>query len=324
MVDAQLYQGQEFYDLVNQANSSRRSELAHLLMGVCSKIDMGVSTCFAVTGSDGKNERNTHSKTEVVILRRPDEPPIRKSLSRLLDAKRNHIDTASDGKLAEYTVPEYGNSSADVPLSFVHGDKNVIYPDFLLNSTVLNTGASTQIHRDTRKHVLDEMSGDGPHGRRIRDAMKNQLRNYKKGIGGVYNHEVCFDNEAVYYDEGGGLFNRRKNFGVKAPFLRAVQRKLDISTMEVVRAKPYIIDEIGDNLSPQTPKRLAFLNEQSYIGSYEAGDVSAAYIYFLRLQHQSQYLYDQSKRLVRVPFEQTEFSRHKKVIAKFVDYAEDV
>lgn len=314
---------------VIKENELRRNQLANEFMPALTMLDVLPQTNLCLVGSDGKQERYPQSKTEIVITKRPEQPSLKAALTSFLNLADRHLETAYDGCFGEYTIPEYSETQPEVPLSFQFGDPKKIYPDFLLNSMPLGANPvdeNFETYTQMRMHVLSEMGDGDKLGKKIRDAIRKQLSSYRQGIStGFYGGQIGFDNESIYYDEG-DLLNpsdepRRKNFGVKVPFIRSVQRKLDMITAEFTHENkndPYLIREMALQSPTNTPNRILFLNELGLIPSEFSIDLKNAYLFFLQRQHECQAKYKKERQPVSIQYNQLAFGEYAKVIKQFV------
>jgi len=323
------YNPELFGYFVIKDNELRRNQLSNDFMPALRMLDVLPQTNLCLVGSDGKQERYPQSKTEIVIAKRPEQPSLKSALTSFLNLADRHLETAYDGCFGEYTIPEYSETQPEIPLSFQFGDPKKIYPDFLLNSMPLGAdplAENFETYTQMRMHVLREMGDGDKLGKKIREALRKQLSSYRQGISdGVYGGQVGFDSDSIYYDEG-DLLNpqdapRRKNFGVKVPFIRSVQRKLDMLTAEFAHINNNdgeLIRDLAEQSPTNTPNRILFLNEIGLISSDISGDLKNAYLYFLQRQHECQAKYKQERQPVSVQYNQLAFREYAKVIKEFV------
>lgn len=297
----------EYAGLVLVCCQNRRNELTNKFNSLFPE-SLGLKDKLAIimVGSDGKEERHPQSKTELVILFQNGEDNLTKIISIL-----NGLNDPS------LLIEEFRNlDNPDEILSFHINNPQSIYPDRILNSVLV--WGNNKIHQEARKKVVSEMIEDSSRGKKIREAIKGQLYTHKKTIiTGKYRGQIVFDSENQCYFESNDPKELR--YGFKMGPLRAVQRKLDLLTIEAFKRGLVTIDNI-ENLPTDTVSRIEFFANIGLIDKDFAQSLIEAYLWFLREYHRIQEEFKQSDRtqVITLPYNQEEFNQYIKIIKDFV------
>jgi hypothetical protein len=300
----------EYFGLLRVINQSRRESLNESLKGI--ELDGFLKDeALILTGSDGKEERHPQSETEMIIL---SEKPIDEASQSLIVAIINDLDQET-GKIEIKPL----NSSV---LSFYNNQEEFIYPDRVLNGFFL-LGDQSLFYK-ARLQVLQEMISDDEVGRKIRETMRSQLKSYRKAIreGKYRNHQIFMidgDQGQQYYFEGEDW--RENIMGFKMGPLRAVQRKLDILTVNGLRAGIFNAEDLALSLPSNTLERFDFFSQRGLLNAEQAKNLSLAYLWFLREYHKAQEEFKRSDRtgVISVPFNLQEFEENMRYINEFFE-----
>ena len=277
---------------------------------ILGSLTLGGEECIVMVGSDGKKERHSQSKTEVVLIQ--GERAIYDSAEAITYA------LAVKNYPITYQLNPSGNIEAKnlnefIPISFAYQDRNRVYPDRILNSTFI--AGNREIATKARESVLKEMSADNPESRRIRRKMEDQLRSYKSSAKtGIVRNSIVFSLEKgeQYYTEKETLI-----FGFKLPFLRTVQRKLDIQTARLIRKINLDIKNLASELPVRTVDRLQFFSDLGIISQEFTEEICISYSWFLREYHKTQETYKNNRAHVAIGFNRKEFETHSRTILAF-------
>mgnify|MGYP000855548457 FL=1 len=262
--------------------------------------------CLILPGSDGKGERHPQSKTEIILLLEEGNFSLEEEIGKKAEAmsREGSISGSVETKIA-------GNKEA--PLSFFEHSPSHVYPDRVLNSYLL--AGDRQLYLRARQQVLEEMTG-----KKIKEAMRDQLRQYKKVIRtGEYRNLKVFSEEEgeQYYFESHET--KRIRFGFKVGFLRAVQRKLDLETVRWLESGKEGVDFLAQNLPTSTVERIAYFAQRGLFDQNFALNLQKAYLWFLKNYHYAQETFSRDKgRVAVVPFSQERFAVEKEVITNFL------
>ncbi|MGB9707575.1 MAG: hypothetical protein ACPL1D_02380, partial [Microgenomates group bacterium] len=232
----------EYSGLVLVCCQNRRNELRTLLNNVIPE-ELSQKLAVIIIGSDGKEERHPQSKTELVILYQNTEDDLQKKIKLALS------------QLGDPTllIEDFKNISEGT-LSFYNNDPKTIYPDRILNSILV--WGDVSIYTKARIKVLLEMTEDSNQGKRIREEIKKQLSAHRQTTKtGRFRNQVVFDNTYQYYFESDNPKEWRHGF--KMGPLRAVQRRLDLLTIEAFKKGKLTLDEI-ESLPTNTVERIDF------------------------------------------------------------------
>jgi hypothetical protein len=268
--------------------------------------------CVVVTGSDGKRERHVQSKTELIAF----QPSSRSNLALALKA---HIGTDffydSQHALESYIEVKYIEGNW-FPLSCVFNNTEAVYPDRVLQSTVVFGNPS--YYYAARKQVLYELCYDENLAPRVRKKMKEQLDTYKQSIKrGSFRGNQLFDVEKTlqYYNESPSD-EKNKIQGFKMSYLRAVQRKLDLIVAKSIIDGAVDLEDVATNMPSATLERLDFLSKRNVLPSELTQQVGRSYGWFLQQYHRSQAMFKSLQTYVATPFDQEEYHYYEEVISK--------
>ena len=295
----------EYYGLVtdgvnfnNLQSITRKLESLELPKGVL----------VAVAGSDGKLERHAQSKTELIII---EESAALEGDILLRDFFGNEpyselFDTSLDG------VIDVKALDSRIPLSYAYGDSDAMYPDRILNTFPVFpiTPESLDLYFRAREQTLNEISKD----KRIKEGLRSQLRSYKKAMQTEeYRHIPTFDTDRhiQFYSEQWPAYTT----GFKIPFLRTVQRKLDLLTLKLEGVTTW--RDVAMNMPTTTIGRLEYLRDQKIISQEECSTTGDAYAWFLQQYHNIQENYKDCCTPVELPYDAGTFDEHRKSVEHF-------
>ena len=295
----------EYSGLVLVCCQNRRNELRTLLNNVIPE-ELSQKLAVIIIGSDGKEERHPQSKTELVILYQNTEDDLQKKIKLALS------------QLGDPTllIEDFKNISEGT-LSFYNNDPKTIYPDRILNSILV--WGDVSIYTEARIKVLWEMTEDSNQGKKIKEEIRKQLSTYRQTTKtGRFRNQVVFDNTYQYYFESDNPKELR--YGFKIGSLRAVQRRLDLLTIEAFKKGKLTLDEI-ESLPTNTAERIDFFVTHGLIDKDFAQKLIEAYLWFLREYHKIQELFKKSDRaqIISLPYDQEEFEKYKQIILDFAN-----
>jgi hypothetical protein len=156
----------EYMGCVMMINEEFMSEYRRAL----SDVGLLPSQAIIVVGSDGKRERHSQSKTEFVLLGTAAEPAFDLQRIGMALAEYNKMIVSVYGRPPELRL--VGGET----LSYVRNNRQIVYPDRILNSSLVVGNPATQTA--ARHEVMKELTADGPEGKRIREKMEDQLKTY--------------------------------------------------------------------------------------------------------------------------------------------------
>ena len=303
----------EYYDCVKTLNRNTKESLAFRMRNA--PLDPR-ETAIVIAGSDGKQERHTQSRTELIIIRRLGQPGnLSSAVYSWYDGKYGWTKSHFEGFLAT-GLPELktvGDESS--PLAFAFGDRNLVYPDRTLNSQLVF--GNSEILHDAKKQVLTESCADNETGKKIRDKMKKQLINALSALKtGSYDGQTIFtiDPPMQVYDEN------RENYsvGFKIAGLRPVQRLIDLITIRAIRKGQLDIDS-AVMFPTDTVGRIEALIEHGVIPDNPA--LAEAYQWFIQQYHVAQDRYKRnglgSRTQIQVAFDKKAFLTHRDTVLNF-------
>jgi hypothetical protein len=294
-----------YWELMTGYNTQHLQGLRQLL-GVFNEAGAEYGFCLCTTGSNGKSEYFSQSKTEVVIIRERSGLDFSTALLvRLQEARNLHLEPGPNGQPCTYDL------FSDLPLSFVDHNPERVYPDFLLNSVLLS--GPDHIHLNARQRVLGELSAETPEGSRIREHVRQQLKDYRTCLKrGEYRGVTVVDPAGIqYYTESQPLA-----LGVKMGYLRTVQRKLDLMTLQLLRSG-ISSAELAASLPTGTAERISFMQQQGLVDQQLSLKVTAAYKWALMRYHEAQAAYKMQRTPVAVPVDQVELELHRSAVLAF-------
>lgn len=295
----------EYYGLVKDViNVNTIEDTSRLLERI--KLPDGV--VIATAGSDGKLERHTQSKTELIVIQKSSSLQGDELLKNFFEKEQlaKLFDTGPSNQIDTKNLDE------STPMSFAFNDSNTIFPDRTLNMLPIHPTDenSLDVFFQARERTLIEMSSD----KRIKSRLKSQLREYKRAMRtGQYRNIPLFDteNSEQYYSEAWPAYTT----GFKVPFLRTVQRKLDVLTTQLGNGKDWSI--IARELPTSTLDRIDYLAKSNIIPLSSATKASEAYAWFLQEYHCIQETYKQSEAPMKLVYDPLLFETHKKSIESF-------
>ena len=296
----------EYYGLiVDGVNHSNIEDLTIRL----EHIALPDGVVVAAVGSDGKLERYAQSKTELIIIEESE------SLQADIILKEHFKD---EGYSTIFDVGPEDQIDVKVldspsPVSYAFNDAQSLYPDRILNAfpvfPVSNEGLD--LYYKARQKVLVEMSEN----KKVRTELKDQLRSYKRSMQtGEFRRIPIFDrdNHVQYYSELWPAYST----GFKAAFLRAIQRKLDVFTVELGHTQSY--EETARTMPTTTLGRLDYLAERGVIDEEIASSAGYAYAWFLQQYHRIQEDYKQKMQPTQLSFDAVDFDTHNQAACRFV------
>jgi len=124
--------------------------------------------------------------------------------------------------------------------------------------------------------------------------------------------EFTIDPPIQYYNETGKVFAQ----GFKHSFLRAVQRKLDLLTVDLVKKKIVDIEQLAEELPTNTIERIEYIAGKTNLK--DSKQVQEAYLWFLQRYHEIQEQYKDQCGPKSLSFDPISFAEHKRVISDFL------
>lgn len=275
--------------------------------------------CIAVTGSDGKLERHSQSRTELMLIM---ENELSESKQKQYSDWYKNINLKATRQIyiveEETGIPEIKIVKDSQPLSCITGQETSFFPDRTINAAFVL--GNEEILKKAKAQVFTEAASDDDIGRKIRDHMKDQLRNYKNALEqGIYHKSPSYSLSPAhqYYDEHNGSFSE----GFKVSGLRPIQRKLDMLTIKAIRNNMLTIEE-AVSFPTNTIERLSELKKYNIVPSEMP--VENSYSWFLQKYHHAQQEYRKTRSKVVVPFNKDEFLKHKNVTQDFCNLSWDL
>ncbi len=296
----------EYFGLVRVCCQNWRQELKDLIDNLPATLENKVA--FVVVGSDGKEERHSQSKTELVFLYDP-------LLLYKIDGHPSQFIRFREGSVI---CNEIRPVEADgETLSFFNNSSQSIFPDRILNSIVV--WGSPDIHLRARMQVIREMVGQDERGGRIREALRKQISSYRQTLkNGFYRGLPVFKDGIQYYYECEDP--KSLQLGFKMGPLRAVQRRLDILTVQTWQGSiANLTEENIYNLPTNTCDRIDFFLSLKLLDEGFASQLKEAYLWFLREYHRAQELYKNSDRrqVIRLPYKKEDFDNYGEIVYQF-------
>lgn len=295
---------EEFWNYVQRLNRNRRTRLRTLLT---EDVRLSDSQAIILVGSDGKGERQFQSKSDMVFL------GVNGFDQEIINYVYAKLDNEGIGNTIE-TPTNISNAicllNSQGPLSYVRGNLNSVYPDYLLHSRII--AGEENLHQTIRLKIIEEMIAENKLGNRIREKMKAQLNMQRKVMkSGIYREAVLFDKKSQYYSE-----QTPQGFGFKIPFLRAVQRRLDFALIDFV--DPAKIDMFDiENYPSATVDRIGYFVEKGVIPAKEGKEVREAYLWFLQRYHEIQNFYLHMQTPIKVDYDRDKFQHYSEIVRKF-------
>jgi len=301
----------EYFGLVEAVNENYLFDFRQELADFQSPGDF----CIITTGSDGKKERHIQSKTEFIILQNAEySGDLGQEFTAWYEARSGSSVADVFDVHSKTGVPEVKRLGQDT-LSYAEGNADLVYPDRILNSTFVM--GNPELQNQARASVLAEMTDVSDDGRRTRDRIRAQMRQYLRCLEiGYYYKSVVFqvDQPAQYYDE------RKETYtlGFKVPGIRTVQRALDVITIKSLQHQ-LISPEEALMLPANTVGRLNGLADAGILR--DISGVTKGYEWFLQQYHLAQETFKASQVGVSVPFGLPTFLQHKAAVLQFVESA---
>ena len=308
----ELLNDADHYTSVIEQNERRLSAYYGPISDILDNVGVGQSPVAVVAvGSDGKLERHPQSQTELILLKQATVPSIKAQFTSLAQSPsnifRNELMYARDGQTFEYDV------DGPTPLCRVYGNPNAQYPDNLLNSSFV--AGSPDVYYQMRRRLLIEMTTQDSLGKSIRDDMKEQLSAYRRCLrSGVYRQAQVIDpyKGIQYYHEDPN--HKTTALGLKMPFLRTIQRKLDLITTQAIQKGLIDLNDVAVNCPTNTADRIRYLQDRRIL-SPDTDSIIEAYQWALRHYHNAQETYRTQQKPIEVYFDPT-------VYFNFVDQVE--
>jgi hypothetical protein len=305
----------EYFGLLELINDQRAEELKEIVyMGLepddIRKLETTSNIAVVVVGSDGKKERHAQSDTEMVVVcndvNREDDAlidRIRHSIKSRAAVFR--IETGIDG------FPHVYDMSQLTPICYVDGKPGAPYIDYLLNSRRI--AGNIGLHAEARKRVLEEAIANSETGDYIREKIKQQRGEYRNTCNtGIFRKNLHFDIAA-----GLVVYNESHNVSGFKPVLRAVQRQLDILTVQGISSGLFAIDEYVENCKTDTLSRLSWVGKR--LPSEFIYDLQESYTWFLQQYHKSQEIYGNNNLIDVATFSIPQFVMHRSVVLEFLN-----
>lgn len=295
----------EYYGLVTDAiNFNSLEDIARRL----ESIDLPQGVLLAVAGSDGKLERHTQSKTELIVIQENENLNGAAILQDFFGKERYRelFDTGPDD------VIDTKNLDQDTPLSYAFGNPKELYPDRTLNALPIYplSANGLDLYFRLRMRTLEEIS----ESKRVKDKMKEQLASYRRSMNtGQYRRIPIFDTDqhVQYYSEMWPAYS----MGFKTGFLRTVQRKLDLLTIELGKFKTW--GEVAYEMPTTTLGRLDYLSKVGIISTEDMTTTSEAYAWFLQQYHHIQEKYKQNNEPTELSYDPKSFKTYRLSVERF-------
>jgi len=269
------------------------------------------NACIMMVGSDGKHERHAQSQSEfVLVISSPDNGKIKESVMKTIldNIDGLHPDLRPNGTIEVKVI------HSPMPCSYAYNQISRIYPDRYLNSRRIV--GNTETHNQIREKVLHEMSDSSDLGRRIRDKMKDQLRDYQKAIDtGIFRGVPNFDPllGTQYYKESPPI-----QLGFKSAFIRSVQRKFDIATAQNIRSGKISLSDAVLHLPAATIDKFDYFTFNGCIQQKTATKASEAYAWFLQQYHHIQEHYKNAHQPISLQSKSADFLYYSQIIKEFL------
>lgn len=295
----------EYGGLILSTNENRREELKVIF----ADFPLHSQACLVLTGSDGKQERQTRSKTEISLWQYPNATHTDHDLIDWYNdyfglAYPDAFDSQRGEKIDLKTIG--GNQV----LSFAFQDSSLVYPDRMLNASYL-TG-NEDVYVSGRKAILEELGKNDEVSKRIRRKMVEQLKNYNRAGDKGYNGSPTFtlDPPIQFYDW------ENRITGFKMPVLRLVQRFLDLKTLDAVKSGRLDPNVAAGEIPTFTIKRMGYLGCRGLAPLHS--EAKASYLWFLQQYNFAQEKHCIDGNLVRLPFNIEEYRKHISILSKYV------
>jgi hypothetical protein len=295
----------EYYGLVTDAiNYNSLADITRKL----ESIDLPKGVVIAAIGSDGKLERHTQSKTELIVLQ---ESADLNGASILQDffGKECYGELFDSGP---DSMIDTKNLNENMPLAYAFNNPNELYPDRTLNMLPVSpiSDDCLNLYFRARLRTLEEMSTN----RHIKNKMKEQLASYRRSMNtGEYRRIPIFNTEqhVQHYSEMWPAYST----GFKTGFLRVVQRKLDLLTITLGNKKSW--DEVAYTMPTTTIGRLMYLSDAGIISPEVSLATGDAYAWFLQQYHCIQEQYKQNGEPTELLYDPDLFEKYRESISYF-------
>jgi hypothetical protein len=297
----------EYVGLVKAINDGTQERYSQLLQD----IPLPNDACIITVGSDGKHERHAQSQSEfVLIITNPDNGEIRdKAMKTILQHQDElHPDLRPYGSIEVKVI------HSPMPCSYTYNEISRIYPDRYLNSNLIV--GNEQTYLQIREKVLSEIADPSDLGRRIREKMKDQLRDYQKTIdSGIFRGITNFDPEHAiqWYNEPAPT-----QLGFKSAYIRSVQRKFDIVIAQKIKSEQLEIPDTARSLPSATIDKFDFFAQREFLSTDVAEKTAEAYAWFLQQYHHIQEHYKNTHQSTTLQSNQSDFTQYSQIIKSFL------
>lgn len=299
---------QEYLGLLLCLNESYLEKTRAQLNSLSLFADLNTNLAVLAVGSDGKQERHPRSRIELVLV--SDQHSLE------LDQVASQLDLASEA--IGLDNQRIGGTEVKIlteTVSYYKGQKYSVYPDRVINSILVS--GNPEIHLQAREKALEEISSPTPSGQALRSKMKKQLHEYYKASqSGIYRNIPAFslfENKQFYHEGSDYLVT-----GFKIPFLRSVQRMLDLLTIEIIKQKIMSPNEATEVLPTMTANRIELLSDLGLLNNQE--QLVQAYVWFLQQYH---YIQENNKsnplQLSSLEFDVNKFNNHSLTIKNAIE-----
>jgi hypothetical protein len=200
-----------------------------------------------------------------------------------------------------------------MPCSYTYNEISRIYPDRYLNSNLIV--GSEQTHLQIREKVLSEIADPSDLGRRIREKMKDQLRDYQKTIEtGIFRGVPNFDpdNAIQWYSEP-----LPTQLGFKSAYIRSIQR-FDIVIAQKIKSEQLEISDTARSLPSATVDKFDFFAQRGFLNTDIAEKTAEAYAWFLQQYHHIQEHYKNIHQPITLQSNQADFKHYSQIIKSFL------
>lgn len=247
---------------------------------------------FAITttGSDGRLEKGTQSKMELMIIHHPSFDP--STLDRSLS---NFYNTSPQEFWQVNELKKLNDPSK--PISGYHANPSRLFPTRLFDAELI--GGNPQIFFEALEQQEAELTG--PLGERclsfLNDRRRDAFHVIKQGSNKFKGENIIhfdLDKGVSYY--GDPHLSRVGSGSFKFGPLRGIQYRMGVDLIRMYRAAskygvsaPFTLDDIPNN----TPERLLWLETGGYTtrSNSEISSLVDNYCFFLKAYHQSQWSY---------------------------------
>jgi hypothetical protein len=316
--------GDKFIQRLYRENETHIAQLRKMLHG----LDLPRDACILAIGSDGKKERHIQSKTELIIVTKDRSTGLRE---RMLDHITSETGEQYDKRFdtSVHTGPEVKSLSEPVPLSFAYPDvyskPHRVFPDRVLNTQIV--AGSTGVYLTARENVLVEMGARNTQSHKIRRHIREQVASAMRIMNtGMSRNVHSFVAGQPHLEYGIQHYNENPNTyttGFKEPFLRGVQRTIDLLTARLLVSQATTSSELAFQFPTPTISRIQYLRRTGLQDIPVS--VEDSFAWFLQQYHRAQqaYLMDPN-RTAQVPFNLESFQHHKNVVLNFISSVLDL